>query len=70
MVMAPASTETESNNSTAVIKTDHTNKGILSMVIPGALMLKMVVIKFMAPIIDKAPAQSKLKMAKSTEPPE
>ena len=70
MLMAPASTERESNNSTAVIKTDHTNKGILSMVTPDALMLKMVVIKFMAPIIDKAPAQCKLKMAKSTEPPE
>ena len=70
MVMAPAGTERESNNSTAVIKTDHTNKGILSMVIPGALMLKMVVIQFMAPIIDKTPAHCKLKMAKSAEPPE
>jgi hypothetical protein len=70
MVMAPANTGKDSNNKKAVIRTDQTNKGILSRVIPGALILKIVVIKFMAPIIEEAPAQCKLKIAKSTDPPE
>ena len=70
MVIAPASTGRESNNNIAVIKTDHTNKGILSMVIPGALILNIVVIKFIAPIMEEAPAQCKLKIARSTDPPE
>lgn len=42
----------------------------MSKVIPGALILKMVVIKFIAPIMEEAPAQCKLKMARSTDPPE
>jgi hypothetical protein len=33
-------------------------------------MFKIVVIKFIAPNIDDAPAICKLKIAKSTEPPE
>ena len=70
MVITPASTGRDNSNNIAVIKTDHTNKGILSIVIPGVLMLKIVVMKLMAPMIDEAPAQCKLKMAKSTEPPE
>ena len=70
MVIAPASTGRESNNNIAVTKTDHTNKGILSMDIPGALILNMVVIKFIAPIMEEAPAQCKLKIARSTDPPE
>lgn len=70
MVIAPASTGRESNNNIAVIKTDHTNKGILSMDIQGALILNMVVIKFIAPIMEEAPAQCKLKIARSTDPPE
>jgi len=57
MVIAPAKTGRESSNKKAVINTDQTNKGNLSIVNPGALMLKMVVIKFIAPIIDDAPAQ-------------
>jgi len=35
---------------------------------PGARMLKIVVIKFIAPRIDEAPETCKLKIAKSTEP--
>jgi len=42
----------------------------LSKVSPGALILNMVVMKFIAPIIEEAPAQCKLKIAISTEPPE
>ena len=53
-----------------MISTDQTNKGNLSIVNPGALILNMVVIKFIAPIIDDAPAQCKLNIAISTDPPE
>ena len=35
---------------------DHTNSGILCIVMPGARMLKIVVMKLMAPRIDDAPA--------------
>ena len=68
--MAPANTGNESNNRNEVINTDHTNKGILCMVIPGALILKMVVIKLIAPKIEAAPDKCKLKIAKSTDGPE
>lgn len=54
--MAPASTGRESNNSMAVIKTDNTSKGILFIVIPGAFILRMVVIKLIASMIEDAPA--------------
>jgi hypothetical protein len=37
---------------------------------PGALILKIVTIKLIAPIIEAAPAICKLKIAKSTEAPE
>jgi len=53
-----------------VINTDHTNNGNLCIVIPGALIFIIVVIKFIAPKIDEIPAKCKLKIAKSTEPPE
>jgi len=70
IVIAPANTGSESKRRTAVTKTDHTNKGILSIVIPGALIFNMVVIKFIAPIIEEAPAKCRLKIAISTDPPE
>lgn len=70
MVIAPANTGRDSNNKNAVINTDQTNNGNLSSVKPGALILNIVVIKLIAPIIDDAPAQCKLKIAISTEPPE
>lgn len=57
IVMAPAKTGKESNNKKAVIKMDQTNKGILPHPTPGDLMLKIVVIKFMAPKIEEAPAK-------------
>ena len=37
---------------------------------PGTRMFKIVTIKFIAPKIDETPAKCKLKIAKSTEPPE
>jgi len=39
------------------------------MVIPGALILIIVVIKFKAPKMEAAPAKCKLKIARSTETP-
>ena len=54
----------------AVTKIAHTNKGILCIVIPGALIFKIVVIKFIAPKIDDIPAKCNENIAKSTAPPE
>lgn len=70
MVMAPASTGRDSNKRTAVIKTDHTNKGIESKVILALRIFRIVVIKLIAPKIEEAPAKWRLKIAKSTENPE
>jgi len=70
IVIAPANTGNDKINNIAVMKTDHTNKGNLCIVIPGALIFKIVVIKFIAPKIDEIPAKCKLKIAKSTLAPE
>jgi len=70
IVIAPAKTGNDNNNRIAVMKTAQTNKGILCIVIPGALIFKIVVMKFIAPKIEEIPARCKLKIAKSTEPPE
>jgi len=69
IVIAPANTGNESNNSKAVIPTDHTNKGIRSNEIPVDRILIIVEIKFTAPKIDEIPAKWSLKIAKSTEGP-
>jgi hypothetical protein len=66
IVIAAASTGRDSNNKIAVIKTDQTNKGNLSKVIPGVHMLTIVVMKFIAPKIEEIPARCRLKIAKST----
>jgi len=70
MVIAPPNTGKDNNNKNAVTSNDQINKGNLSKDNPGALILNMVVIKLIAPIIDAAPAQCKLKITKSTEGPE
>ena len=70
MVIAPASTGSDRSNKNAVIKTAHTNNGNLFICNPGALILNMVVIKFIAPKIEDAPDKCRLKIAKSTEGPE
>lgn len=70
IVIAPANTGNDKSNNTAVINTAQTNKGILWKVIPGLLIFKIVVIKLEAPKIDEIPAKCKLKIAKSTDPPE
>ena len=65
IVIAPANTGIANNNKNTVTNIDHTNKGILCRVMPGALILKIVVIKFAAPKIDEAPAKCREKIAKS-----
>jgi hypothetical protein len=68
--MAPASTGRESNNRTAVIRTDQTNSGMESKDIEEERMFIMVVMKLIAPRMEEAPARCKLKIARSTENPE
>lgn len=70
IVIAPANTGNDSNSNTAVINTAHTNSGNLCIVIPGARILIIVVIKFIAPSIDDIPAKCRLNIPKSTAPPE
>lgn len=57
IVIAPASTGKDSNNKIAVINTAQTNNGNLWKVIPGALILRTVVMKFIAPKIEEIPAK-------------
>jgi len=70
MVIAPPNTGNDKTNKKDVTKIDHTYNGKRCIVIPGALILKMVVIKLIAPKIDAAPDKCKLKIAKSTDGPE
>jgi len=70
IVIAPAKTGKLKINKIAVTNTAHTNNGILCIVIPGALIFKIVVTKFVAPNKLLIPDKCKLKIAKSTEPPE
>jgi hypothetical protein len=54
----------------AVTKIAQTNRGNLCKVIPGALIFKTVVIKFIAPKRLDTPAKCREKIVKSTDPPE
>src|SRR6056300_408429 len=65
IVIAPAKTGKERRSKKAVIRTDHTNKGKRWKPRPGPRMLKIVVIKLIAPKILLAPDKCKLKIAKS-----
>jgi hypothetical protein len=56
-VIAPAKTGSDNKSKKAVIKTAHTNNGVLFAVIPGARMLVIVTIKLIAPKIDETPAR-------------
>src|SRR6185312_966914 len=69
MVIAPASTGSDNKSRNTVTRIDHTNSGILCSVMPGARMLKMVVMKLMAPRIEDAPARWIDRIAKSTDGP-
>jgi hypothetical protein len=67
--MAPAKTGRDSKSKIAVMKTDHTNKGVRSHVIPEVRILIIVVMKLTAPKIELAPAKCRLKIDKSIEAP-
>lgn len=69
MVIAPARTGKDSRRRIAVIRTDQTNSGIRSKVIPKDRILMIVVMKLIAPKIDEAPAKWSEKIAMSTEGP-
>ncbi len=69
MVIAPARTGSESSSRNTVTRIDHTNSGILCSVMPGARMLKMVVMKLIAPRIEDAPAMWIAKIARSMAGP-
>jgi hypothetical protein len=66
MVMAPANTGRANRRRTAVIKTDHTKRGIFSHEILGARILIIVEIKLIAPKMDETPAICREKIVKST----
>jgi len=70
IVIAPAKTGRDSRSKITVIKTAQTNRLRLNQSMPGVLIFAMVTIKFIAPIIELAPARCSEKIAKSTEGPE
>ena len=69
-MIAPANTGSDNNNKIAVMKIAQTNKGNLCRDIPLVLIFKVVVMKLIAPNKEETPAKCKLKIAKSTDPPE
>lgn len=69
-MIAPANTGNDNNNNIAVTNRDQTKRERRSKVRPGARMLIMVVRKLVAPNMEDKPAKCKLKITKSTEPPE
>ena len=69
MVIPPARTGKDNNNKIVVTKIPQPKSGNLFIVIPFARILRMVVIKFIEPRIEEAPAKCRLNMAKSTEEP-
>ena len=70
IVIAPAKTGNDNSNKIAVMKTDQTNRGSLWNGKLSVLMFTIVQIKLIAPKIEAAPDKWRLKIAKSTEPPE
>ncbi len=69
MVIAPARTGSDSSSRNTVTRIDHTNSGMRCRVMPGARMLKMVVMKLIAPRIELAPARWIDRMAQSIAGP-
>jgi hypothetical protein len=70
IVIAPAKTGNANNNKIAVTKIAHENRLILCKLKPPALIFNTVLIKLMAPNSEDTPLKCKLKIAKSTDPPE
>src|SRR3954447_6265193 len=69
IVIAPARTGNASSNRNAVTKIDQTNSGMRCKVMPGARMLKIVVMKLIELMIDEAPARCSAKIAMSIDGP-
>lgn len=69
MVIPAASTGSERRRRTAVMRTDHTKRGVWYCEMAGGFMLIMVVIKLMAPRIDEMPARWREKIVRSTDAP-
>lgn len=67
--MPAARTGRDSRSSTAVIRTDQTNRGVWYCDRAGGFMLIAVVMKLIAPRIEEIPARCREKIAKSTEAP-
>lgn len=70
MVIAPASTGSDSRSRITVITAAQTNRGIRSSRSPFQRMLIIVVMKLIAPRIEDAPAKWREKIARSTDGPE
>ena len=66
IVIPPARTGSESRSKTAVMTTAQPNNANLCSVIPGLLIFKIVVIKFMAPNKLLTPDKCKANIVKST----
>jgi len=66
IVIPPANTGKDNNNSTAVITTAQPNNANLCNLIPGVLIFTTVVMKFIAPNKLLIPDKCKEKIAKST----
>ena len=64
MVMPAARTGSESSSRMAVIRMDHTNRGVWYCDRAGGFMLMAVVMKLIAPRMDDTPARCKEKMAR------
>lgn len=69
MVIPAARTGRESRSRTAVIRTDHTNRGVWYCERAGGFMLMAVVMKLIAPKMEETPARWREKMARSTDAP-
>jgi hypothetical protein len=68
--MAPANTGREVTRRILVIRSLHLKRGLRDIGIPLGRIFRMVLIKLIAPRILDAPETWKLKMARSTDPPE
>lgn len=69
IVIPAARTGNDRRRSTAVIRTDHTNRGVWYCDIAGGFILMIVVIKLIAPRMEDTPARCKEKIVRSTEAP-
>ena len=69
MVIAPASTGSDSKINQLVTKIDQLKSGTLNSVMPGARMFRNVVIMLIAPRMEDAPDTCTAKIAKSIDIP-